>query len=1095
MKNNIDNHQDFNFLLDQPLLTEEELAQSKFGHIEIAKALTKAIQKCSTPFTIGLFGKWGSGKSTIANILKKEFEAIKIPVVIFDVWKHQGDALRRTFLRDSILQLKNKNFEVIDKEFSLDERIDKNIEIKIDQPPVLNIPWKNIKLGFLITVLISLILILIDAYWYKLSYTKSLWLAVITPIFVLGSLTILVYTFKAFKYLTEFTDFIFKGFISSKTMTYTIDKFSDPHEFETEFGKIIEALKCKRLVVIFDNLDRVTMHERAIEVLTTIKTFLEPKDLAITEKEVVFIIPCDDNAIRVHLENVYGTADQNPTFNPQEFLRKFFNAIFWIPDFIPSELESYTKQMLQLTNVKELDNEKVAWIITKAYRDNPRQIKQFINILLANYLLIRERKEDFSEDFLPNKIPQLAKYLLLNELFPDDMNNVRESKINAIDDLSKYKSENQKYIDFIIDTRVNFPIFDIRLFFTLRRSEQEKMFSGIDDFFINLEDKNILKAEEYLKSITDFNDKVHEFSQVINERLDSLTNELTLAISIAMLLEALDTTGLSLNETTYGNIYNHLVNKARKYFHNISPAVLCRKIAEPYHQYQNGLVHEWMNILEDQKNENKQYEVDEEYLKEVIKLIIKYDSWFAKYGNKIKDILATQFTKELWPTELFKDNPTIQKKFITNQFVNNFITSSSSEGLDGIISFKKIKILTEFINEIFDKESLENLLRKMNELQSFENSRTTNSESDELKNDILDYWQLVLEKFQTEFKVIDDPTIWEQLVTSLITGCNQLGDWNSRNLFIPTMLAIEEFLKEPKITELRNYISDYFKSASTESMDYVFSKTKINLLDDNSVYYTVFKSRAIQDQNIFDYFYGKLNDEKKADWLVELLQHNYNRFLKKIESENYKIPNQETMTEKLLESIDSLDIPGQSQTFDAIKKLKCRSVEQKDCYLGKIKARLTSTDRSLQEVGFNALQDEKFLGKERSRKLTKEIFDWLKKPEVTDKFQPFSLSTVHSGYQYLNNEEKKEFTQFLFDSIIRSSTNPSAINFAFDKLAEIQPTFQDRRQNYEDVRLGYESENNDDIKRVIAGGLKKLIPNSKNKANKDFWEWVEALPD
>lgn len=1093
----VSNHQDFNFLLDQPLLTEEELAQSKFGHIEIAKALTKAIQKCSTPFTIGLFGKWGSGKSTIANLLKKDLEAIKIPVVIFDVWKHQGDALRRTFLRDSVLQLKNKNFKVIDDEFALDERIDKNIKTEIDSPPQLNIPWKNIRLGFLITVLIISILLFVDTYWYKSSYQESLGLAVMTPLFALGSLTILVYTFKAFKYLTEFTDFIFKGFISSKTMTYTIDKFSDPHEFETEFGKLIEALKCKRLVVIFDNLDRVTTHERAIEVLTTIKTFLEPKDLAIAEKEVVFIIPCDDNAIRVHLERVYGTDDQNPTFNPQEFLRKFFNAIFWIPDFIPSELESYTKQMLQLTNVNELDDEKVAWIITKAYRDNPRQVKQFINILLANYLLIRERKEDFSEDFLPNKIPQLAKYLILNELFPDDMNKIRQSKINAIDDLSKYKSENQKYNDFIIDTKVNFPISDIRLFFTLRRSEQEKKFQGFDDFFIGLQDKNKQLVENYLKAIVDFNKKRDEFSRIISERLDNLTNELSLAESISTLLEALDTTGLSLNEMAYGSIYNHLViNKAKKYFHNISPAILYRKIAEPFHQYQNELVNGWINVLSDQKNEKKQYDVDDEYLEEVMKLILKHDSWFAKHGNKIKDILSIQLASKLWIGNIFKDNQTAQKKFLSNQFINNFITSFSNEDIEKKELAIKINILTNYVEELFDQDSYENLLKKIIELQSYENSRTTGSERNEIKIDILNSWQLVLEKFQTKFKEITDQAIWEQLVTSLMDGCNQIEDWDSRRIFIPTMLTIEDFLAEPKISELRNYISDYFKSASKDSMDYVLALTKINILDEKSAYYSILKSRSMQDQNIFDYFYKKLGNEIKTDWLLALLEQDYNKLLTKLESENYKIPDSDAMTMKLLEKVDTVDHSGQSGFFNAINQFKCKNVEQKDNYLDKIKIRLTTADHSLQKIGFNGLNEEKFLGKERNRKLTKEIFDWLKKPEITDKYQPFSIRAINRGYQYLNDEEANNFKQFLFDDIIRLSQNPLEIDFAFSELTKIWPTYRERKQNFEDIRSRYKSpDTNAEMKKALADGLRKLKPNRTSKSDKDFWEWVDTLPD
>ena len=49
----------FDFLPERPLETAKEFSDAKFGHEQIASALEKIIIKCPTPFTIGLFGKWG----------------------------------------------------------------------------------------------------------------------------------------------------------------------------------------------------------------------------------------------------------------------------------------------------------------------------------------------------------------------------------------------------------------------------------------------------------------------------------------------------------------------------------------------------------------------------------------------------------------------------------------------------------------------------------------------------------------------------------------------------------------------------------------------------------------------------------------------------------------------------------------------------------------------------------------------------------------------------------------------------------------------------------------------------------------------------
>lgn len=51
----------------------------RFGHVGIADNLREIILQSPLPFTIGLFGRWGSGKTTIINVLKKKLEKIKLP--------------------------------------------------------------------------------------------------------------------------------------------------------------------------------------------------------------------------------------------------------------------------------------------------------------------------------------------------------------------------------------------------------------------------------------------------------------------------------------------------------------------------------------------------------------------------------------------------------------------------------------------------------------------------------------------------------------------------------------------------------------------------------------------------------------------------------------------------------------------------------------------------------------------------------------------------------------------------------------------------------------------------------------------------------
>ena len=51
-------------------LSIEQLAEDEFGHAEVADVLKEIVCDCPMPFTIGLFGGWGTGKTTISNFLK-----------------------------------------------------------------------------------------------------------------------------------------------------------------------------------------------------------------------------------------------------------------------------------------------------------------------------------------------------------------------------------------------------------------------------------------------------------------------------------------------------------------------------------------------------------------------------------------------------------------------------------------------------------------------------------------------------------------------------------------------------------------------------------------------------------------------------------------------------------------------------------------------------------------------------------------------------------------------------------------------------------------------------------------------------------------
>src|SRR5579872_1576473 len=88
-------------ILDRNPASADELD----SHGPVANAIASLMDQCVGGKAVAILGGWGSGKSTIVNLLKKKIEADGVKndkrtrlVVIFDAWAHQGDPLRLSFL-------------------------------------------------------------------------------------------------------------------------------------------------------------------------------------------------------------------------------------------------------------------------------------------------------------------------------------------------------------------------------------------------------------------------------------------------------------------------------------------------------------------------------------------------------------------------------------------------------------------------------------------------------------------------------------------------------------------------------------------------------------------------------------------------------------------------------------------------------------------------------------------------------------------------------------------------------------------------------------------------------------------------------------
>lgn len=381
------------FLRDDPISDSET---DEFKHSSISETLKGIINDTKTPLTIGLFADWGVGKSSVSTILKKALMSQdNIACVEFDVWKYEDEeSLRRQFLYTLDKQLRDQKKRGKGK---LSERLDASIARDVNDGLELDLA-AIAKAAILLFIVVATGILADSKIIFSLTTLASIIAIVGLGTFLKSGLAI----------------------IKNKKKTMTETRLTTSDEFEKEFHDMVDASTAEKIIVILDNLDRAT-EEKAVMLLSTVKSFLE-------YKKCVYLVPCDEGAIKKHLRHTYNYLDDDAEVTADEFLRKFFNTYIRIPNFIDADLQVYTEKHLRQTKFDKIypNIENLATVITSAYRANPRQIKQFINIFIAHFLLAQKRETDgdMPQGEVTSNPEFLAKVLVIQQKWPAQYQNI-----------------------------------------------------------------------------------------------------------------------------------------------------------------------------------------------------------------------------------------------------------------------------------------------------------------------------------------------------------------------------------------------------------------------------------------------------------------------------------------------------------------------------------------------------------------------------------------------------------------------------------------------------------------------------------------------
>jgi len=1068
----------FKFFSDRPLTADRE-QDIRFGHIGIVDSLRETVLNCPLPFTTGLFGKWGCGKTTILNVLRKKLEDDKIAVVNFDVWKHEGDSLRRTFLKESVKQLKKNKY--LQENFELSGNLQNKIERTIEGKFALS------KKGKFILSLFIILLIALGIFIYK-SYPKNLG-TYVSIVFGGGLISSL------FLWILQHT-------ITSELLTTVVDRFKDPHEFEEEFERVVKNISSKKLVIVIDNLDRCT-HNKAVELLSTIKTFLA-KDTDTSEKnKCIFLIACDDEAIKKHIQSVYKMQDEKNDerpFSAEEFLRKFFNTFLRIPDFIDTELQTYTEDLLKQTEVPQFTKslEDVAFVITVAFRDNPRQIKQFINILLAHFLLAQERESGQNPLIVPrgtitNNAAFLARLLIIRQLFPSTYKQIQESHLN----IKEMESiGNKKFQDFLRATKL-IVADDIRPFIYLKQSKEELDIPGIKELETGLIDDKRDMVKEKLKVIKVNPDQVKSLKRFIPGLIDrNKSRRSPLFNIISCSLDAFQQHNLEMGQEFYNKIADLLNDeKALKAeLQRFEPSLIFKEVLMRCKNEEDidGVVAQYINILGEKEEDKKEQKISIEYACRLLKELLEHKKWLKNKKRNVKQILAETYSSSLEILSLFKDRIEDQKDFISGETISKFVSTLSNDDVDNQKSINdKIELLLWF-KEIIIPNVAQNIIISLQNLLNNENQKPYRPE----KENLLDCIENIFKTLYEQITDVQNKANLNSFTDTVIQGMNPLGDKNQRKIFIFTCLMIVDMVEDSKKTNINTLIQNFFNSVDVNSIKFIFDKLdkkeKEELI---GKHVGVFQQRVMQQQPIFDLLYPLTTQDIRTQWMAGLITSSPQRALTKLEELKYKVDDKRGVVETLLQTAQRVAVQDKGNLYEAINKMKCANdAELRNNLVSQIKSLLNNTDSNQQQVGYFALQGATtHISATAKREVARETVEWLRPLESASAGQSYSTKSVILNWDILESPVQSDYIDFVFDKLIKRGVNVSDIRLGFEILFEIKPKYEDYSVYFDDVFVRVEKEGNDQIKTELKSGLSKLKPLRTNEKNRVFWEKIEKL--
>jgi len=274
-----------------------------------------------SPATIGVYGDWGSGKSSLMKMVKKSLDTDKNTLTVeFNGWLFEGYEDAKTALCGTILDEMHKH----EKRFAKAKKKIKALLDKVDGGKLLS---KGVK--------------------YGLDFLLTGGIGSITEL----TLTGLVSAVK--QKAGDVSEDEIKKVVDALKVDDT--KRAEIKNFRKTFKEVFEECKGDRLVVFIDELDRCTP-DTVLDIFEAIRLFLYVPG-------TTFIIGADERLVSYAVKTKYKDIPGHDIDISKEYLEKLVQYPVKIPQLNESEVRQYITCLL-LQN-EELDINKVAEALPK----------------------------------------------------------------------------------------------------------------------------------------------------------------------------------------------------------------------------------------------------------------------------------------------------------------------------------------------------------------------------------------------------------------------------------------------------------------------------------------------------------------------------------------------------------------------------------------------------------------------------------------------------------------------------------------------------------------------------------------------------------